>query len=107
MKQTKFEYLTSDGYGLTIEITPIEGAVEGKGPQFKAKAEVHNAKELSEGETTPLIDMTMATGMRQLMEMVSWPEMFIVETTNFQVAMGNGEEGMMPGMVMGGPMTEA
>jgi hypothetical protein len=108
MKKTKFEYLTEDGFGLTIEITSVPP--EQEGPKFIANVTINKPEELSEGETNDMIDMTMATGMRQVMEMISWPEMFKVNTLNFQMAMGadgDSTEGMIPGLIMGGPPTQA
>lgn len=110
MKKTKFEYLTEEGFGLTIGVETT-GNEEGKGPQYKAVVNVHKAAELSElTEKDILVDLTMATGMRQVMEMMHWPEMFEVETIGFQVGMGEpGADGApgIPGLMFGGPATEA
>ena len=111
--KAKFEYKTEDGFGVEINIEPT-GKQMPDGPEFKAVVEVMKTEELASLQETGArdeVDMVMATGMRQVMEMISWPEMWEVETKNFKVAMTSegapGVEGMMPGIMFGGPMGEA
>ena len=108
MKGT-LSYLTEDGIGLVIDIEKLDLEY----PEFKATATIMKQEELQDAEH---IDVIMAAGMRQLMDMLDWEEMFEVELANFEIgAIGDGV-GVMPkreggapldGMIMGGPMGEA
>ena len=108
--KANFNYTLENGVGMKVEVEPT-----GKtSPEFKAKATILKP-ELFEESKGDALDMVMATGMKQVMEMMSWEEMWEVETTNFELGkapMGegsNGEDELGLGMLFKGmgPMGEA
>lgn len=106
----KINYTLENGAGLEMKIEPTGK----KEPEFKVEVTVVNP-ELFEESKSDTLDMIMSAGMKTVIEMKSWPEMYEVVTTNFQIGQtpvgeGKGEEEMGLGLLFngfGGPTTEA
>lgn len=83
----KFSYTLDNGVGLEITVEP-SGKKE---PEFVAEATIIKP-EMFEESKSDLLDMVMSTGMKQLIEMKSWPEMWEVTTSNFELGKTDDEE---------------
>lgn len=87
--------LEAQELGIEI-ITEETGNKEGSGlPEFRASVTIISPELFSEYPSATL-DMVMATGMKHVMEIMQWTEMWEVELTNFDLGKeeGTGEDGM-------------
>ena len=104
--KAKIEYLLENGTVMKIEIQP-SGKEE---PEFIATATILNG-ELFEESKSDTLDMIMSSAMKHVIEMKSWPEMYEIVTTNFQIGQTpmddkpDAEMGL--GLLFGGPRNEA
>jgi hypothetical protein len=80
--------------GMEILTEPTKNE-KGSGPEFRAVVTILNPEEFKNHQSDSL-DMIMASGMKQVMEMLQWKEMWEVELTNFELGKENvtDEEGM-------------
>jgi hypothetical protein len=105
MKAT-INYTLENGAGLEMKIEPTGK----KEPEFKVEVTIKNPEHFEESKSDTL-DMIMSAGMKHVIEMKTWPEMYEVVTTNFEIGqtpMGddpNAEMGL--GLLFGGPRNEA